>query len=155
MTREIKFRGKVMYHDPMTNPSNGWVEGYYFQDLTQGEMCSYIIQTPCTWDVIPETVGQFSGLLDKNGKEIYEGDIVRKKEIGGYGYEYIGVVRYYEKDCRFGIDLTATDKFSKRALFVDGKVEESNMQYTITYTLEYEVVGNIHDNPELLKTETL
>ena len=155
MTREIKFRGKVKHHDPMTNPENGWVEGYYFQDLTQGEMRSYIFQPPCSWEVIPKTVGQFTGLLDKNGKEIYEGDIVHKKEIGGYGYEYIGVVRYYEKDCRFGIDLTATDNFSKRALFTDGEVQENDGYCTVTYTLEYEVLGNVFDNPELLKTETL
>ena len=64
MTREIKFRGKVKHHIPMTNPENGWVEGYYFQDLTQGEMRSYIFQPPCSCEVIPETVGQFTGLLD-------------------------------------------------------------------------------------------
>lgn len=156
MKREIKFRAKVMHHDPMTNPSNGWVEGYYFQDLTQGEMCSYIIQTPYTWEVIPETVGQFTGFLDKNGKEIYEWDIVRKKEIGGYGWEYIGVVRYYEKDCRFGINLADTNKFSDdRGLFTDGEVQAYDGHYTMTYRLEYEVVGNINDNPELLKAETL
>lgn len=147
MKREIKFRGK--------DPKGGWVKGYYLQDLTQGKMCSYIFNCPFYWEVIPETVGQFTGLLDKNGKEIYEGDIVRKKEIGGYGYEYIGVVRYYEKDCRFGIDLTATDKFSKRGLFTDGKVQENDGYCTITYTLEYEVLGNVFDNPELLKAETL
>ena len=155
MTREIKFIGKVKHHDPMTNPKNGWVEGYYLQDLTQGEMRSYIFNCPCCWEVIPKTIGQFTGLLDKNGKEIYEGDIVHKKEIGGYGYEYIGVVRYYEKDCRFGIDLTATDNFSKRALFTDGEVQENDGYCTVTYTLEYEVLGNVFDNPELLKTETL
>lgn len=155
MNREIKFKAKVKHHDPMTNPETGWVEGYYIQDLTQGEMRSYIFNCPCYWEVIPETVGQFTGLLDKSKKEIYEGDIVRKKEIGGYGYEYIGVVRYYEKDCRFGIDLTTTDKFSKRGLFIDGEVQHNDGHYTITYTLEYEVIGNVFDNPELLKAETL
>ena len=63
MKREIKFRGK--------DPKGGWVEGYYLQDLTQGEMRSYIFNCPCYWEVVPETVGQFTGLLDKMRKEIY------------------------------------------------------------------------------------
>ena len=155
MTREIKFRGKVKHHNPMTNPENGWVEGYYLQDLTQGEMRSYIFNCPCYWEVIPETVGQFTGMFDYSKKEIWEGDIVHMKEIGGYGYEYIGVVKYYEKDCRFGIDLTATDKFLKRGLFTEGEVRENDGYCTITYTLGYEVLGNVFDNPELLKTDTL
>jgi hypothetical protein len=62
-----------------------------------------------------------------------------------YGYEYIGVVRYYEKDCRFGIDLTATNKFFKRVLFTDGEVRKNDGYCTIKYTLEYEVLDNIYD----------
>ena len=86
MAREIKFRGK--------DPKGGWVEGYYLQDLTQGEMRSYIFNCPCCWDVIPETVGQFTGQLDKNGKEIYEGDVVifdnHLQGISQVVYDYAG-----------------------------------------------------------------
>ena len=103
------------------------------------------------YEVETHTIGQFTGLHDKNGKEIYEGDIVRKKEIGGYGLEDIGVVRYYEEDCRFGIDTTTTNKFTKRLLFTDGECSFDDGKYTITYHNEYEVLGNIFDNPELLK----
>lgn len=147
MTREIKFRGKDI-------KTGEWL----YVDLRNKEsVTEAFIATihRCNVKINPITVGQFTGLLDKNGKEIYEGDIVRKKEIGGYGYEYIGVVRYYKKDCRFGIDLTATDKFSKRGLFTDGEVRENDGYCTITYTLEYEVLGNVFDHPGLLKAETL
>lgn len=101
-------------------------------------------------DVIPESVGQFTGLHDKNGKEIYEGDVARNKEVGGYGFEYVGVVRYYEEDARFGIDVTATSKISKRVLFSVGERCINDGHCTIKYTNEYEVIGNIHDNPTLL-----
>ena len=76
--------------------------------------------------IIPETIGQYSGLTDKNGKKIFEGDIV---EIVGEEKELITekeqkfVVKWQDEDC--GFDLLC--------LF------------------EYEVIGNIHDNPELLK----
>lgn len=142
--REIKFRGRT--------PDGKWVYG----DLIHSGTDSIGILEPtapcleCITDVIPESVGQFTGLHDKNGKEIYEGDIVRKKEIGGYGYEYVGVVRYYKGDCRFGIDITATNEFSTRALFTVGESVINDGYCTIKYTTEYEILGNVYDNPELL-----
>lgn len=66
---------------------------------------------------------QYTGLHDKNGKNIYEGDIVK----GNY-LKCIGVVKYSEKFCRFQIDDWAT----------------------ITPSDIYEVIGNIYENPELL-----
>lgn len=152
--RTIKFRGKTLNKE--------WVYG----DLLHYANCSesneanndstivigYKSKSDNNFKIVtPETVGQFTGLLDKNNKEIYEWDIVRKKEIGGYGLERIGVVRYYEKDCRFGIDFTATDKFWKRGLFIEGEAQMEDGHCTHTYTLEYEVLGNIFDNHELLK----
>jgi len=130
MTREIKFRGKVKHRDPMTNPENGWVEGYYFQDLTRGEMRSYIFSTTLFfWEVIPETVGQFTGLIDKNGDEIWEHDIV----------DWDGVMLVVE--------------------FIDGRFcMRENYEGATLHDLFFErneisVIGNCFDNPELLKTE--
>lgn len=157
MTREIKFRAKiVMDVEPFAMKKGDWVEGYYYEDLQDGEWCSWIKECDdiIHYKVDKNTLGQFTGLLDKNGKEIYEGDIVRNKEVGGYGLEYIGVVRYYEEDCRFGIDLTATNKFTKRKLFTIGECSFNDGNCTIKYYNEYEVLGNIHDNHELLKAET-
>lgn len=137
--REIKFRGRT--------PSGKWVYG----DLHIRTIHPHIHTEPCSKSIIDsDTIGQFTGFKDKNGKEIYEGDIVRKKEIGGYGYEYVGVVRYYEEDCRFAIDITATNEFSTRALFTVGESVINDGYCTIKYTTEYEILGNVYDNPELL-----
>lgn len=136
MKRKIKFRGKVKHHDPATNPENGWVEGYYVQDLAQGEMCHYIFQPPCSWEVIPETVGQFTGLLDKNGKEIYEGDIVDAWSAGGHLPN--GIIKWGEGIAGFFI-------MPPKCNAVWHLVGNDENKETL------EVLGNIHDNPELLK----
>lgn len=52
----IRYRGKVVNHDPMTNPENGYVEGFYYQDLDGGVVKHYIFNCPCTWEVDPSTV---------------------------------------------------------------------------------------------------
>lgn len=68
MKREIKFRG-------LRIDGGGWVYGmptYNFRYIFNEEQ----LDSPDNYEVFPETVGQFTGLLDKNGAEIYEGDIV-------------------------------------------------------------------------------
>ena len=164
MNRTIKFRGKRI--------DNGeWVYGSLYRGISPHDRQPYsIILTDEKYDAeghLPKdivlgffndevfiikanSVGQFTGLSDKNGNDIYEGDIVKIKEIGGYGMEYIGVVKYYNKDCRFGIDTTATKEFTERVLFTDGECSFNDGYCTITYINEYEVLGNIHDNIELL-----
>lgn len=52
----IRYRGKVVNHDPMTNPENGYVEGFYYQDLDQGVVKHYIFNCPMTWEVDPASV---------------------------------------------------------------------------------------------------
>lgn len=146
MAREIKFRGQILHHDLIPNPKNCWVKGYYFQDETS----SFIFQPPYNWEVVPETVGQFTGLLDKNGKEIYEGDVIEIKEIGGYGCKRKGIVEYDVNDCAFVVRVLRPNwadivRLSTRVqICADGKS-------TLEYFNQYTVIGNIHDNPELLK----
>jgi uncharacterized phage protein (TIGR01671 family) len=89
-------------------------------------------------EVNPETVGQYTGLSDKNGKKIFEGDIL--------SYEYgdlkkQGFVYYYDRGAKFGIKQN--DGYGNLSLLHDTQVKAWNVT----------VIGNIHDNPELLKGE--
>lgn len=129
--REIIFRGKRV--------DNGeWVEGFYVLDPQADEgkesQIYYTNEHPCgcalvPFAVIPETVGQYTGLTDKNGKKIFEGDILKFEG-------QIGVLFYNEKFSKF--------------MF---QVKNSFACYQLDYTCDFEVVGNIHDNPELLEGE--
>lgn len=131
MNRTIKFRGKRI--------DNGeWCYGYFGKDYSGNCIISNYLNAPNeAWKVIPETVGQFTGLLDKNGKEIYEGDIVSVKDFTNVSSSYIGKVIFrggqwcveYYKEYRCCPPLFFDD-------FADKKTE---------------VIGNIHDNPELLE----
>lgn len=52
----LRFKAKVINNDPMTNPNNGYVEGFYYQDLDNGVLKHYIFNCPMTWEVDPGTL---------------------------------------------------------------------------------------------------
>lgn len=112
-----------------------------------------------TW-VDEETIGQFTGLLDKNGKEIYEEDIMGLPEwdIEGVAYKnrYVRVVEWVN-DGFFLLDYCVMGgevrKYGDRLAL---EISLNSNYYGIARSfknmgLEYTVIGNIHDNPELLK----
>lgn len=131
---ENRFRGKRV--------DNGeWVFGNVI-----GVDCSYVIaqnmfewvensglQGGDWWHVIPATVGQFTGLRDKNGKEIYEGDVLRYTKVGGHSSR--GIVKYVTEFARW--EYWHTQQKQGFPVLSD----HDNM----------EVIGNIYDNPELLE----
>lgn len=127
--REILFRGKTL--------TGMWVEGaYYKQEEFYGDKkdAHIIITSKETLNnnfaleshiVIHETLGQYTGLTDKNGKKIFEGDIV--------------------KGTFFGFPFTVED-------YVFSIVwQEDVTGYRANYFENVEVIGNIYDNPELLE----
>lgn len=169
--REILFRGKRI--------DNGeWVEGHYGEYmLMSGESISAIslpkkeaICGSICYDVEASTVGQYTGLTDKNGKKIFEGDIVRyyhhkkslvpvtdiKPEEDHYGrdeesglplaYRTTKIIRYkghVELDPIFGMTINLKNRCEwwRNLNYEDDSINSDRL----------EVIGNIHDNPELLE----
>ena len=129
--REILFRGKRNGYAEQRD--RDWLEGSLSVGDNGGyEICYGTPRIRITYSVIPVTVGQFTGLLDKNGKKIFEGDIVDILTEN----EKIGVVAYED-----GGFLVNADGFC-----VDF---HSNINGT-----DLEVIGNIYDNPELLEAQS-
>ena|SRR3990167_4832848 len=134
MERPIKFRAWDKLNKWMINPS-GEVElnlTLYNADASAGYHFEYEDGKKVSHDTI---LMQFTGLLDNNGKEIYEGDIVRT------GEEY-GEVQYDPQQSSFIILFQPHNKKQKSGC--------ANLASTWPSPLK-EVIGNIHENPELLK----
>ena len=153
--REILFRGK--------QADNGeWVEGSltscgeYFSTITRIVPAEHIIYG---YDVDPSTVGQYTGLTDKNGKRVFEGDIIRYADKLDYEMykESLEAPEAYE-----GVDfsdLWTVDKvvygieWGYPAFDLCNHEFDCNGLSELSESMDYhyEVIGTIHDNPELLE----
>ena len=141
--REIKFRGKRI--------SNGkWLYGDLMHDTVGG---CYVFPIDCAAlykenAVLPETIGQYTGLRDKNGKEVYEGDILRGDE---YPFNcdckdnYFAKIVRVDNLCGFYRITLKNPKSTVRGFF-HGKWEQLDEDDIKSF----EVIGNIYDNKNLL-----
>lgn len=123
MNREIKFRGKRI-------DTGEWIYGDLLHNisLVQESICKNAIKDGVIIKAVhPKTVGQNTGLKDKNDKEIYEGDIV------SYGRRYMQVIQL---------------NTGEWALKQKGFYSNISLYMSLKFC---EVVGNIHENPELLE----
>lgn len=139
--REILFRGKSNYSYGKVKKGD-WLYGMTIARhcYNDEEITSYYIGSGNN-TIDGKTLGQYTGLTDKNGKKIFEGDIGRYKQtdgakINGKSIVCIGKVVYNEKTASFG---------------VDSKDEIGAKNYDYFPIKDFEIIGNIYDNPELLK----
>lgn len=140
--RTIKFRGK-------NSRSNQWETGnlVVYENGETRIMYAYRPYATVTSTVIPETVGQFTGLTDKNGKKIYEGDIIHVK--GNTFDKDFGVVTYH-KNGYFYID-DSFGEFPRDCVKPIGDFFNRISRDDFFQGMNFYVIGNIHDNPELKK----
>ena len=132
--RDILFRGKRV--------DNGeWVEGYYAGVAKNNIILTGRIDITETigaeaFRIIPETVGQYTGLTDKNGRKIFEGDIVK---------------RYYQSNVLFNVGVINWDS---RSAWWACQLYTMNPCFSLYDENQVEIIGNIFDNPELLENNT-
>lgn len=155
--REILFRGK--------RTDNGeWVSScnliqffdkpaeriFFIPKLKNKCVCTHdendniiAIEDTILFKVIPETVGQYTGLTDKNGKKIFEGDIILFEDESPTNYEY--------HDCT---EMRCGEiKFDDGEFYLTNRIAVEMGDLVYDGKLDGEIIGNIHDNPELLESE--
>lgn len=134
--REIKFRGR--------KPNGEWIYGDLVAvETTDGEPSKfnirpYDVDLECPEDVDENTIGQFTGLLDGNGQEIFEGDIMRIPETE-FNIEIIGVVKFDRGSYVIRSFFSGTHSSLAWAV----RERQSGERRGV-------VIGNIYDNHELL-----
>jgi len=137
--REILFRGK-------REDGGGWVEGSYCQNtqsisqpIIAGWVDGDVVHSVSWVRVIPETVGEYIGIKNKNGVKIFEGDVLSRGEVNDdrehfqFGRRYLYKVEYEQ---------------------VGFVAEGIGFGYKEFVCRDHEVIGNIHDNPELMNGGT-
>ena len=143
MEREILFRGK-------RNDNGEWIiGGYYHGEVYNLDEIDIHYIIPCCdlydedlelVEVIPETVGQFTGLKDKNGVRVFEGDILSAHFDESYPDDETLLLVGNN-----GYAFTLKEEDSDPEM-----IDNSDMRF---FDEIFVVIGNVHDNPELLKGE--
>ena len=152
--REVIFRGKRL-HD------NKWIYGNFISDCEgnphiieprffceDGHHLQYEDNTDTPVFIIPETVGQFTGLTDKNGVRIFEGDILDVSSDVAYGGVAVHRLGYFVVEFHNGCFMKSALDDPQLSFFDNAK--RKGLYHFISTDI-HKIVGNIHDNPDILK----
>ena len=153
--REILFRGKrvdngewAIAHNIVIGKSEKCTtrvfivpKGEYIDDAITKDNRLILVMPQV--EIVPETIGQYTGLTDKNGKKIFEGDVILFEDESPTNYEY-----HDSTEMRCG-----EIKFDWGEFYLTNRVAVEMSDLVYDNKLDGQIVGNIHDNPELLKGE--
>jgi uncharacterized phage protein (TIGR01671 family) len=131
--REIEFRGKSISNIPEEN--GRWVYGLLWKEADFYRIGASLMLSS---NIDQETIGQYTGLNDKKGTKVFDGDILRKND--GFA-EYIVLIKWNDEHCGFVYDYIPP-KYAPH----EGIMIVSLYHFC---SAEYEIIGSIYDTPEL------
>jgi len=151
-----KFKAMVVTNDPMTNPADGWVTGFFYEDLCLNEkqepiMKSFIRSGEMIWEVIPESVHASTPLKDSDEKIIYDGDIV--SVMFSDGSNAACLVGYDNSRMGFGLMDDRYFSLMKQGYFKEESYSNILLVDVIEREASIRIIGNIFENEKLLILE--
>lgn len=160
-SREIKFRGKSIdsFIGKVEINEGDWIYGNLIIDKGQAYIVNGVVESTTEYISIEEwcpvdikTVGQFTGLLDKAGTEIYEGDVV-KVDTGNRDTGGIGEIVWFQSGCNFAVigKLNQPHHHAFPEMCKEGCMYHQLAEIIARHS---EIIGNIYENPHLLEAKS-